>query len=142
MEESISRFLEKQTFATLCCTDEVNAPYCFTCYYSIHVKKGLLYFKSSPDSLHFRLLKSNPRVAGTVLPDKVSRIRTMGIQLKGEVLDPQDPLAKDATLIYHQQNPLALAIKGEVFCIRLDELKLTGSKLGGWKKTTWKRDGT
>lgn len=139
INDNIALFLEQQTCATICCTNEYGSPYCFSCYYVFNQERGLLYFKSSAEALHSALLKNNPAIAGTVLPDKLNKLVTRGIQLQGEVLQQSHPMAKDAYFLYHKKYPMALAIKGEVFTIRIDNIKMTDSKLGFGKKLNWKR---
>lgn len=139
MNENISLFLEQQTCATICCTDETGMPYCFSCYYVFNQASGVLYFKSSAEAFHSALLKNKPGIAGTVLPDKLNKLVIRGIQLQGEVLQQSHPMAKDAYLRYHKKHPMALAIKGEVSSIRIDSIKMTDSKLGFGKKLNWKR---
>ena len=139
INDSIICFLERQTCATICCTDEVGMPYCFNCYYVFNQESGVLYFKSSSEALHSALLKNKPPIAGTVLPDKLNKLITRGVQLRGEVLQHLYPMAKDAYLKYHKKYPMALAIKGEVFTIQLNDIKMTDSKLGFGEKISWKR---
>ncbi|HEY6062623.1 MAG TPA: pyridoxamine 5'-phosphate oxidase family protein [Chitinophagaceae bacterium] len=139
MNEIIKQFIQRQTCATICCTDEESRPYCFSCFYAFNPEKGLLYFKSSDDTYHSALMKRNPGIAGTILPDKLNKLVIRGIQLEGEVLEPFHPLAKDAFAVYHKNFPMALAIKGKVFTIRLDVVKMTDSQLGFGKKIDWKR---
>jgi Uncharacterized protein conserved in bacteria len=139
MNETINRFLAQQTCATICCSDDQGDPYCFSCYYVFNPEKKLLYFKSSDGAHHTTLLVKNPRVAGTVLPDRLTKLVTRGVQLQGEILEQEDPLVKDAFSIYHKNLPLALAMKGQVFVVRLDKIKMTDSKLGFGKKLAWDR---
>jgi len=140
MNEIIFRFIKQQTCATICCTDEKGIPYCFSCYYVIKPESGLLYFKSSDNAYHTSRLANNLAVAGTILPDKLSKLITKGIQWRGELLDEHHPQTKDADEIYHKKIPLALVIKGKVFTIRLNIIKMTDSQLGFGKKNIWKRD--
>lgn len=142
MNDIIIRFLRIQTCASICCTDECGIPYCFTCHYAFNSTDGLLYFKSSNDAYHSALLISNPVIAGTILPDKLNRILPKGIQLRGETLSPAHPLSKDASAIYHKKHRLALAIKGSIYTVRLDAIKMTDSQLGFGKKIIWKRNET
>ena len=139
MNEAITRFLEEQTCATICCLDEDGSPYCFSCYYVFNNEKDVLYFKSSPEAYHSALLKNKAGIAGTVLPDKLNKLITRGVQLQGEVLQHLHPMAKDAYWTYHKKYPMALSIKGEVFTIQLTDIKLMDSKLGFGKKINWKR---
>lgn len=140
MNESIISFLQDQTCATMCCTDDAGNPYCFNCYYVFNKEKGLLYFKSSSDAHHYEFLKEKPVVAGTVLPDKLSKLVTKGIQFQGEMLQQPNPLAKDAYIQYHKKYAMALAMKGEIFTIQLNSIKMTDSNLGFGKKINWLRE--
>lgn len=139
MDERIIQFLLQQTCATICCTDREGNPYCFNCYYVFNQHEKLIYFKSSPDTHHAFLLAQNPVIAGTVLPDKLNKLMTRGIQLKGKVLIHHQPLALGASAHYHKKLPMALAMKGEVYTIRLDSIKMKDSHLGGGANLTWKR---
>ena len=139
INNSIIRFLQQQTCATICCKNGGGSPYCFSCYYVFNKENSLFYFKSSMDAYHSALIANNPIVAGTILPDKLNKLITRGIQLQGEVLQQFHPMAKDAYMRYHKKHPMALAIKGEVFTILIDYIKMTDSKLGFGKKLNWKR---
>ena len=136
---NIVHFIEKQNSATICCTGNAGNPYCFSCYYAINLKDGLLYFKSSVEAYHSILLKENPVIAGTILPDSLNKLKIKGVQLTGELLNNQDALVKDAYILYHRKHPIALAIKGEVFTIRLDSIKMTDSARIFGKKIFWNR---
>jgi hypothetical protein len=116
---NIVHFIEKQNSATICCTGNAGNPYCFSCYYAINLKDGLLYFKSSVEAYHSILLKENPVIAGTILPDSLNKLKIKGVQLT-ELLNNQ--MRVDAYILYHRKHPIALAIKGEVFTIRLDSI--------------------
>lgn len=139
VDENITRFLQKQTCATICCINEEGNPYCFSCYYVFNQSDGLLYFKSNAAAHHSELLRKNPVISGSVLPDTLNKIKTIGIQFMGELLDKQDKLAKGGSLIYHKKYPIALAIKGDVFTIRIDSIKMTDSKKIFGEKIAWQR---
>jgi uncharacterized protein YhbP (UPF0306 family) len=139
MNEHIFRFLKQQTCATICCTDTEGNPYCFNCFYAFNQEDKLLYFKSSPDAYHSKLLVKKSVIAGTVLPDKLDKLMTKGIQLQGKVLDHLHPLALGASVDYHKKHPIALAMKGEVFTIFLDSIKMKDSHLGFGNSMVWKR---
>jgi len=74
MKESIVQFIQKQTCASLCCVDEQGMPWCFSCFYAFKSEESLLYFKSSADSHHSPMMKRNPFIAGTILPDKLNKL--------------------------------------------------------------------
>lgn len=138
MNETIVRFIEKQTCATVCCVEENNKPYCFSCFYAFNAGEGLLYFKSSSDTHHSSLMKDNAFVAGTILPDKLNTLLVKGIQFEGVVLGPNHSLVKNASRYYHKKYPIALAMQGEISVIQITHIKMTDSTKGFGKKTTWK----
>jgi uncharacterized protein YhbP (UPF0306 family) len=141
MNKSIIQFLKDQTCASICCIDEQGKPYCFSCFYAFNEEEVLLYFKSSPNAHHSVLMKTNHFVAGTVLPDKLSKLLVKGMQFEGFVLSARHPLMKGATGNYFTQHPLALAIPGEIWAIRIDQVKMTDNTLGFGKKISWSRTG-
>ena len=140
MNEIIVRFLQQQTCATICCVDGREKPYCFSCFYAFNLEAGLLYFKSSIDSHHSALLKKNPLVAGTVLPDKLNALLVKGIQFEGIVLDELHLLTKQSSGNYHKKHLLALAIPGETWAIQINSIKMTDSAMGFGKKITWNKE--
>ena len=140
MNKIIIQFIQKQTCATVCCIDEQGRPYCFSCFYAFDNEKGLLYFKSSADSHHSVLMKRNPFVAGTILPDKLNTVLVKGVQFEGTILNAHHPLTKQASGYYHKKHLLALAIPGETWTVQINRIKMTDSTKGFWKKITWNRD--
>ncbi len=139
MNENIVNFIRKQTCATIGCVDKNGKPYCFNCFYAFNSEQGLLYFKSSTDAYHSGLIKQNPVVAGTILPDKLNTLLVQGIQFEGELLAGDDPLSAHASTNYHRKHPMALAIPGHIWTIRIDRIKMTDSKRGFGKKIAWLR---
>ncbi|HEY8688581.1 MAG TPA: pyridoxamine 5'-phosphate oxidase family protein [Chitinophagaceae bacterium] len=140
MNENIIKFLEKQTCATICCVDEIGKPYCFSCFYAFNAEEGLIYFKSSAESYHSVLMKKNPFIAGTVLPDKLKVLVVKGVQFEGDVADTDHPLMKQASAYYHKKHPMALAMTGEIWIIQIKSIKMTDSTMGFRKKISWSRD--
>ena len=139
MEKRIVQFIQKQTCATICCVDEQGKPWCFSCYYAFNPEEGLLYFKSSPGSHHATVIKRNPLIAGTILPDTLSKLQVKGVQFEGIVPEDSHLLLKEASGFYHNKYPIALAMPGEIFVIRIDRIKMTDSTLGFGKKISWNR---
>ena len=140
MHETLINFLKEQTCATICCKDDAGNPYCFNCYYLFGKDNALLYFKTSKDSNHYLFLQNNPIIGGTILPDKLSKLVVKGVQLQGEILEQEHPLAKDASTLYHKKYPMGLAIKGEVFTVQIQTMKMTDSSLGFGKKISWSQE--
>ncbi|MBI5373316.1 MAG: pyridoxamine 5'-phosphate oxidase family protein [Sphingobacteriales bacterium] len=140
MNEKIAEFIARQTCGNLACVDEAGQPWCFSFFYSFNAEAGLLHYKSSMDTRHAAILSKNPVVAGTILPDKLNLLQIKGIQFEGELLPLDHPLAKHASAHYHKKHPVALAMPGDVWTIRINHIKFTDNSLGIGKKLNWKRD--
>ena len=140
MNESIIKFIEKQTVATICCVDEQGDPYCFSCFYAFNNEKGLIYFKSSSNAHHSFLLEKKAVIAGTILPDRLRPLVVQGIQFQGDILSFDDPLCSGATKTYLKKFPFALAMPGEVYAIQLTHIKMTDSSKGFGKKILWEKE--
>lgn len=139
MNERINAYLEKHDCANVCCVDEQNYPYCFSCFYAYNGDEKLLYYKSSLHTQHAAIIIKNPNVAGTVLPGKLNWHQVKGLQFEGPVLPKGHPLTNNAAAIYYGKNPAALAMPGEIWAIRLNKVKLTDNSLGFGKKIHWER---
>ncbi len=139
MNEKIDSFLEANTCASIACLDSQGHPYCFSCYYAIDSKEGLLFFKSSSDSNHVAFLQSKPIVAGTILSDKLNKLQIKGIQLEGIVLSFDNELSQNASLEYYKSHPMAVAMAGEIWTIQINRIKYTDNTLGFGKKIIWER---
>ena len=139
MNEKIDSFLEANTCASIACLDSKGQPYCFSCYYAIDSKEGLLFFKSASDSNHATFLHSNPIIAGTILPDKLNKLQVKGIQFEGIVLPFKNELSKYASLKYYESHPIAVAMLGEIWTIQINRIKYTDNTLGFGKKIIWER---
>ena len=140
MEESIRKFIKKQTCANICCVDEKGNPYCFSCFYSFNEQEGVLHYKSGLDTHHSALITANPVIAGTILPDKLNVLQVKGIQFEGIVLTADHSFMKNASSHYHKKYPFALAMTGEIWTVQLNSIKMTDSKLGFGEKIIWSRE--
>jgi len=138
MDQTITEFIIKQRTASVCCVGK-GRPYCFSCFYSFNAEEGLLYFKSSTDTHHMKLLLNDPVVAGTILPDKLQPLAIQGIQFQGEMLPANDENTKEAYKKYHKAFPFALMVPGEVWTIRIDQIKMVDNTKGFKHKTRWVR---
>lgn len=140
MNDKILAFLKKQTAASISFVNEINEPCSFSCFYAFNSTENLLYFKSTASTYHSKILLQNPKVSGTIMPDKLNKLAIKGIQFTGVVLKESDPLCTDAFKIYHSKFPMALAIPGEVRTIQLNQLKMTDNVPGIFKKHSWQRE--
>lgn len=139
MKDRINKFIEKQTCASVCCVDEQNNPYCFSCFYSYDAHESRLYYKSSINTRHSAILLKNPAVAGTIMPDKLNLLQIKGVQFEGVILPPGHPLTKNASNQYHKTHPIALTMPGDIWTIQLNNIKFTDNTLGFGTKLQWSR---
>ncbi len=140
MSETIFLFAQKQKCASVCCIDEQGNPYCFSCFYAFNSKEGLMYFKSSADSLHTKLMTVKREIAGTILQDSLNLLAIKGIQFQGLILPARHTLINDAEKYYYKKYPLALPMPGELWIIQLNSMKMTDNNMGFGKKIKWNRD--
>jgi len=140
MNDKILDFLKKQTAASISFVNEINEPFSFSCFYTFNSSKNLIYYKSSASAYHSKILIQNPKVSGTIMPDKLNKLAVKGIQFTGVVLNEDDPLCKDASRNYHSKFPMAIAIPGVVRTIQLNQLKMTDNVPGIFKKHSWQRE--
>ena len=142
MDEAIIKFLKLPRLANICFVDEDGAPYCFNCFVAYDKKNGQLYFKTSPRSHHAQVMQPHAKVAGTLLPDKLSPLFTTGIQFKATVLDGETLSDVAAAQVYHKRYPFALAISGDIWGVQLEWIKLTENNKGIKRNLTWEREAT
>ncbi len=139
MNDNILSFLKTQTAASICCVNELNEPYSFSCFFAFNSTEKLLYFKSPATAYHSRVFLQNPKVSGTIMPDKLNKLAIKGIQFTGMMLAEENTLCRNASRIYHSKFPLGLAIPGEVWIIQLNQVKMIDNFLGRFKKYSWER---
>lgn len=137
MNERIADFISQQRVATVCCVDEENKPYCFSCFYAFDNDRQLLYFKSGSSAHHSQILLQNPVVAGAIQQDKVNSLAIKGIQFTGRILHPKNELCSQAESVYHKRFPFALAMPGEIWTLQPETIKMTDNTLSFGKKLHW-----
>ena len=108
-------FINANKIASISCVTEENTPYSFSCFYSFDVNNQLLFFKSSSDTYHAKLLLENPKISGTILPIKLDLLAVQGIQFTGTILYDSFPGNVQPGMSYHKTYPFALAKPGHVW---------------------------
>ncbi len=139
VQQHIEHFIAQQSLATVCCAGPEGDLHCFSCYYTYNEKLQLLYFKTSEQTTHMEYLLQNPVLAGTIVPDKLNKMISKGIQFNGSLLKSSHPQTHDAGKQFHRRYPFALAMPGTVYTIRLDRLKMTDNTLGIGTRLVWDR---
>lgn len=140
MRKEITQFIKEHKIATICCTDSDNDPYCFHCFYAFDEKNYLLFFKSSLQTHHSKLLLKNPQIAGSILPEKIELMALKGIQLCGKVLYDGFPAHIVPDVYYHKKFPFALVKPGHVWCVELERIKMTDNTHVFGGKLNWDKN--
>ena len=140
MDKSILHFIQNQKIVTICCSDGQANPYCFISYFAFNPEDKLLYFKSSASTYHVTLISQKPEISGTILSNKLNILLIKGLQFNGVVLPSDHQLSSNASKEYHKKYPLAFAIQGEVWTIKLSKIKMTDNSLNIGKKFLWERN--
>jgi uncharacterized protein YhbP (UPF0306 family) len=138
MDQRITTFIKEQSCISICCVDAEARPHAFTCFYTFDAEDGYLYFKSSEDTLHGKILQVNNAIAGSIVPNKLNPLQIKGIQLEGEYVNTDEENARGKKL-YYLQHPYALATPGRIWCIKINSIKMTDNTLVFGEKIKWLR---
>lgn len=138
MDKRLETFLAGQSVLTLAKAVD-NQPHCAPCYYAYIPKEHLLVFKSDLDTQHIENALQNHRVAGSILPDKLEKMRTIGVQFTGRFLLPEGLLKSMAENAYLAKFPFATLFRGKIWVIELEKVKFTDNTPVIGKKILWER---
>jgi len=108
-------------------------PYAINAFYVFDKKRIALIFASSPNSLHFKVLKTFPKVAGTIACCSLEISSLQGVQFKGEIQTAS--LAQK--LLYLKKFPYVLGKRPTFWEIKLNWIKMTDNSRGFGKKLIW-----
>ncbi len=138
MDKRINEFIKEQSCISISCVDDASKPHVFTCFYTFNAELGYLYFKSNEETLHAKILQKNASIAGSILPNKLNALKIKGIQLEGDYVNSEEENAIGKKL-YYQQHPYALATSGRIWCIKINQIKMTDNTLMFGEKIYWER---
>src|SRR5690554_1415463 len=141
MDKRIVKLLSESKTMTIC-TIVDDQPHCAICYYAFYkldTEHAYLLFKSSDDTQHIKEALANPKVAGSVLPNReMSVASNQGIQYKGEFVSEKSTL-KPMVKQYEKKFPMSIAVSGTIWGIALSSIKMTDNNLGFGKKLKWEK---
>lgn len=138
MDRIVSSFLQEQNILTISTSDN-NISHSATCFYSFLEEKKCLIFKSSPHTRHVREGLSNNNISGTIIANFSDITKIKGIQFQGKFIKPDFYQLPQVQACYYLKFPFALAMKGELWAIELEHIKMTDNTLGFGKKLTWEK---
>jgi uncharacterized protein len=139
MPPHITSFLRRHHVLTLATLSD-SGPWTAHCFYTYMPEIQAIVFTSDPETRHGRNMLNNPQVsAGIALETKVVGL-IRGIQLTGSAtLCHADE--GECRKAYLKRFPYAIAVKLDLWILRIDHLKMTDNRLGFGKKLLWEREG-
>ena len=137
LNKNIVDFINKNQIATVCFTNELNQPYCMSCFYCFIEDSAILIFKSSYGTSHDSFIKKNNYLAGTITGEQIDLTKLKGIQFKGKLIDEQEINNKRLNFFYIKKYPLSIAIPGYLWGVQLEYVKFTDNTMGFGNKTIW-----
>ena len=112
-----------------------------SCFYVFEAENARLIVLSSRNTLHGRMMMTNPQISGTVAgqPLNISEIR--GIQFNARASLLEAPSERQVAFnLFSTIHPAAAAIpKTDVWSIKLDTIKFTDNSISFGHKTLWTR---
>ncbi|HCF64276.1 MAG TPA: hypothetical protein DEU93_09065 [Chitinophagaceae bacterium] len=134
MNTLIRNYFKKHTVASICGVDSSGAPFIFSCFYVL--QNNQLLFKSNPNSNHIQCLYQQAKVGGTVIAQNGKALHFSGAQFEGEFTGAAEEHGIQ-TSPYYMRHPVARAIPGVVYAIRVTGVKLSENTLGMIRKHVW-----
>jgi uncharacterized protein YhbP (UPF0306 family) len=138
MASAISLFLSTNKVITLS-TCAANHSHSAICFYSYDKATNSLLIKSSEKTKHVENGLLNPESSGTILPNIQSIAKIQGIQFTALFQKTTANEESRISSLYYKTYPMALAIKGTIWVLKLLTIKLTDNTLGFGKKHYWER---
>jgi uncharacterized protein len=135
MDPRIIKFLKRHHVLTLATVSD-SGPWTAHCFYAYMPELQAIVFTTDPETRHGRNMLTNPQVsAGIALETKVIGL-IRGIQLTGyATLCPAEE--GECRKAYLKRFPYALAVKLDLWILRIDHVKMTDNRLGFGKKLFW-----
>lgn len=138
MDPNVSSFIKEQSILTIS-TSYNNISYSASCFYSFIEDSKCVVFKSSPHTKHIKDGLLNENVSGTIIASFSDIAKMKGIQFQGKFIQPTLFSLSHAQANYYLKFPFAMAMKGDLWLIELEFVKMTDNTLGFGKKILWEK---
>ena len=139
IDQRILDFIGEHHVLSVAGVSQEGEAWCANAFYVFDEKEEGFIITSEEKTRHAQLFLEHPQVAGTVVleTEEVGKIR--GLQFSGTVRRCDGGLFDRCRLRYLKRFPYAVFKGGEVWLIRLDNLKYTDNRLGFGKKLLWQK---
>lgn len=138
MQKRIVNFLNKKYLCTLSVAEN-NQPWSFACFYKFDEAHCRLIYMSSEHTTHAKIMRQNPKVAGTIFSPTRFHSSIQGIQFLGIVnrLTGKDALAAKA--LYKAEFKSYIEDELAIWEVQLEQVRLIDNSLGKFGKMEWKK---
>lgn len=135
IDKKIEEFIGRHHVLTLATSTTDGAPYCCNCFFAYDKDSVAFIFTTDPATHHGEMMKTNSRVAASVVLETRTVGKIQGLQITGEV----KPAIDGDKLLYIKSFPYAIVADLHLWRLEADYLKLTDNTLGFGKKLVWQR---
>jgi uncharacterized protein YhbP (UPF0306 family) len=135
-EKRIIEFINEHHVLTLA-TSNNNIPYCANCFYTYLEDEQVFVFTSDAETKHAQDALAQKKVAASIVLETKTVGKIQGIQLNGEMFQPEDELKKKAKKAYLKSFPYAALMKTNLWVLKPYFIKMTHNTLGFGKKLIW-----
>lgn len=141
LDNNIKHFIKKHHVFNIVTynNDEVWTASCFYAFWEEDIS---LVFLSDEDTLHAKLMSSNPKVVGTITLETKIIGKIQGLQFKGTVSKAENELLSVAKRIYYKRFPYTIGTQSTFWLLKIIYAKYTDNKLGFGKKIIWQLNET
>ncbi len=138
-DNKITDFIKKHHVLTLA-TSQNNEPYCANCFYAYLKKENLFVFSSDFETKHVKDVMINRKVAASIVLETKIPGKIRGLQITGEMYQPDEILKTQVQKKYFKRFPYAKIMKPNFWILKPNFFKLTDNRLGFGKKIIWKSE--
>jgi uncharacterized protein YhbP (UPF0306 family) len=135
-DKRIIEFINEHHVLTLA-TSNNNIPYCANCFYTYLEDEQVFVFTSDAETKHAQDALAQKKVAASIVLETKTVGKIQGIQLNGEMFQPEDELKKKAKKAYLKSFPYAALMKTNLWVLKPYFIKMTHNTLGFGKKLIW-----
>jgi len=135
-DKKIIEFIKEHHVLTLA-TSNNNKAYCANCFYTYLEDENAFVFTSDLDTKHAQDALLHSSVAASIVLETKTIGKIQGIQLTGDMSQPEDELKKRANKAYLRSFPYAVLMKTNMWVLKPKFIKMTHNRLGFGKKLIW-----
>ncbi|WP_434777168.1 YhbP family protein [Neisseria sp. Ec49-e6-T10] len=135
----IAKFLKDHHVLTLCTQNNQGQMWAANAFYVFDEKQIALYFLSTEDTQHVKMMHQQSEVVGTISKQSKNISLIQGVQYKAQAMLLQEQAAEAAYKKYYEHFRMACTIKAPIWQLALNNIKFTDNQQGFGHKILWSR---